>query len=197
MKRSHWAAVLWLSLVAIVVLMGTVCCDRDAARSRIIITRVADPESSDTLAATPFLSDVVDPGADGILGTDDDVVYEDRVIVTVENHPPSDLATLSPGTAFSSVTLNRYRVVFNVPDEEIPSVEGSMHMVVNTGQSATGSVVLVTGLAKTQPPLSSLGGSANELLGSAVITLYGHEETSEEPVSAEATIQVHFADWLD
>ncbi|MBD3237412.1 MAG: hypothetical protein GF330_11960 [Candidatus Eisenbacteria bacterium] len=185
-----------LALVAAAVLSGTACFDQDQARTQVTITRVADPQWPDTLASGPYLSDVLDPGPDGIPNTMDDIVYEDEALLTVTSNAPSDLQVIKPNGPYARVTLERYRVDFEIPGEQIEPIEGSMHLVVPSGSRATGSIVLVTGFAKTQPPLSTLAGGGDELTGTARITVHGTEETSGDEIVAEASIAVHFADWV-
>jgi hypothetical protein len=194
--QRHLRPALWLVLALAAVLSGTACFDQDQARTQVTITRVADPEWPDTLASGTYLSDVLDPGLDGIPGTQDDIVYEDEVLLTVTSSVPSSLQPIQPGGPFSTITLERYRVEFSIPNEQIDSIEGSMHMVVPSGGRATGTLVLVTGLTKLQPPLSTLAGGADELTATAHITVYGTEETSGDAVEAEASLAVHFADWV-
>lgn len=194
-RRTRLA--LWLALVLTVALGGMACFDQDQARTQVTITRVADPQWPDTLASGTYLSDVLDPGSDGLPGTFDDIVYEDEILLTIESKVYSSLQPIQPGGAFGSVTLERYRVNFSILGEQLDPIEGSMHLVVPSGGRATGSIVLITGYAKTQPPLSTLAGGADELTGTAQITVYGTEETSDQAIEARASIAVHFADWVE
>lgn len=176
------------------------CDDENQPRSRVEIVRIATSGTAIDLYSTPFLSDVVDSGADGDPGTEDDVVYEDQLLVTIENQPSSPQLVLDPDGAFGSVVLTGYRVDFDVDGQTLESVDpvvGSLHLIVPTGTKRMAAIVAVTAALKTQPPLSSLALSGGELMGSARITFTGYEETSEEDVSATGTIQIHFANWVD
>ncbi len=140
---------------------------------------------------------MLDAGDDGIPLTADDVITEDALLVTVENQPASPLLTVSAGGPFSSVVLTNYRITYDIPGEELEPIAGAMHLVVESGSSATASVVVVTALAKSVPPLSSLAAGGDELMGSATLTLRGYEQTSEDEIVSEATLAVHFANWQD
>jgi len=191
-KRSA----LILGLATLAVLAG-VACDEDGTRSRLVITRVADPAWPDTLLSGTFLCDVRDEGDDGLPGTLDDVVYEDQVTISIANYAGSDLFTLQPEGPYGAVVIDHYQVAYEIPGEALEEVSGRMHMRVPTGQEVSGNFVLVTSLAKIEPPLSTLAGSLDELFGTAYITLNGHEETSGRAISVGATMQIHFADWLE
>lgn len=186
-----------LSPIVIVIFFGLACDDEDNPRSIVTISRLADPAWPDTLTAGPFLSDVVDAGPDQIPGTADDIYFEDILLLTVQNEPASDLLVVKPDRQFGFVTIESYRVEFDLPGEKLAPIESSLHLKVPSGDKMTASIVLVTAQAKTLPPLSSLVASREELLGHAKITIHGHEQTSDDPVTAEARIQVHFADWAD
>jgi hypothetical protein len=118
-------------------------------------------------------------------------------VLTVENTPSSGTLELTPGGAFGQVTLDAYTVNFDVAGEQIAPVQGALHVVIETGGSATFTVVLVTAQAKLEPPLSSLLLSGGELQADATITLSGTERTSNERVTVSASIRVHFANWAD
>jgi hypothetical protein len=190
-------AALRLLLVLVAVFCGIACSEDEGPRSLVTITRLASPEWPDTLGGGIYVSDVADAGADQIPGTADDIIFEDPVLITVHNEPASDLQVVSPGGPFSSVVIERYRIDYIIDGEEVAPIESRLHLVVPTGQSVTGSLVLVSGLAKSTPPLRSLAGSGDELFATAKITLYGHEMTSNDDIQAEGSIQVHFADWVD
>jgi hypothetical protein len=185
-------ACLLLSLVA-----TPGCDDENQPRSRVQIVRIAASGTAIDLYSTPFYSDVLDSGNDGEPGTDDDAVYEDQLLVTVENQPSSSSLALDPEGAFGSVVLTGYRVEFDADGESIDPVVGSLHLVVPTGTKRIAAIVAVTAALKSQPPLSTLAATGGELPCSAQIIFSGYEETSEEDISATGTIQIHFADWLD
>ena len=192
---SCWILGCVLLLVLGVSMSG--CNDENMPRSRVMVTRIAGPNADEDLSTAVYSSDVLDAGEDKTPLTEDDVVYEDHIVVTVENQPSSALLALRPDGPFGSVTLTSYRVTYAVPGEEIATIDGGLHLVVPTGSSAQASLVLVTALAKTLPPLASLAASGDELMGSATITLRGYEQTSNDEVTATATIQIQFANWQD
>jgi hypothetical protein len=173
------------------------CDDAQQPRSRLTITQILPADATSDLAYAPYESDIRDIGSDGEIGTEDDVVYEDHVVLTVENEPSSGTLTLTPGGAYGQVTLDAYTITFDVEGEQLSPVQGALHVVIATGNSATFTVVLVPAQAKLEPPLSSLLISGGELQADATITLSGTEQTSAERVTVSASIRVSFANWAD
>jgi hypothetical protein len=174
-------------------------CSKDDSqpRSRVTITRLADTKDDIDLSTAVFESDVLDAGDDQTPLTADDIFFEDAVQVTVANSPASDLLGLRPDGPFSSVTLTSYRVDYQVDGESIAPLTGGLHLVVPTGETATARLVLVTAFAKTQPPLITLVAHGDELTGTAIVTLRGVEQDSNEEIVATAAIAIHFANWAD
>lgn len=173
------------------------CDDAQQPRSELTITQILPADDTSDLAYAPYECDIRDAGDDGQVGTDDDVVYEDHVVLTVGNTPSSGTLSLTPGGAFGQVTLDAYAITFDAEGEQISPVQGALHVVIETGTSATFTVVLVPAQAKLEPPLSSLLISGGELQADATITLSGTEETSAERVTVSASIRVSFANWAD
>jgi hypothetical protein len=172
------------------------CDDAQQPRSQLTITQILPADDTSDLAYAPYESDVRDIGDDGVAGTVDDVVYEDHVVLTVENRPASSSLELTPGGAFGQVTLDAYAITFDVAGEQLAPVQGVLHVVIDSGSSATFTVVLVPAQAKLELPLSTLI-SGGELQADATITLSGVEQTSDERVTVSASIRVHFANWAD
>jgi len=200
MPLRHRSLGAWLvmALVAAVVVTSTIGCeDEDQPRSHVRIVRILSAEDSDDLSGSVLQSDVRDAGQDEIPGTADDAVVEDELLVTVENQPSSTALALEPNGAFGSVVLTHYEIRYAIPDEELEPVEGALQLVVPSGSEQVTSLVAVTALAKIEPPLSTLASIGGELFGTAVLTLTGYEETSEDAISATASFQIHFADWAD
>ncbi|MFH1145225.1 MAG: hypothetical protein V1774_11830 [Candidatus Eisenbacteria bacterium] len=173
------------------------CNDEDQPRSRVRIVRIADPEDSEDISAAVFQSDVRDAGADGEPFTEDDVIFEDELLITVENQPVSPLLTLEPDGPFGAVVLTGYRVDFAVDEESLDPVSGSLHLVIPTGEERDAAIVAVSAALKAVPPLSTLAQTGGEIAGSATITFWGYEETSEDEVTAAGSFQIHFADWME
>jgi hypothetical protein len=171
--------------------------DESLPRSRVTITRIAGLDDDDNLSTGFLASDVLDSGDDEIPGTGDDIYQEDAVLVTVENQPSSAQLGLRPGGPFGSITLTSYRVDYQLDGEQMESIGGGLHLSVLTGESARARIPLVTALAKTRPPLSSLATEPDELLGTAVITLRGTEQDSNEGIVATGQVAIHFANWAD
>ena len=197
MKASPWLAIGCAFLLALGLNLAGCSDDESQPRSRVTITRIADIEEDADLSTGVFLSDILDAGDDQTPLTADDIFFEDAILVTVENTPSSDLLALKPGGPFGSVTFTSYRIDYDVDGESIAPLTGGLQLVVPTGGKATARIVLVTALAKTQPPLITLVASGDELAGTASLTLRGTEQDSNEPIVATAAIAIHFADWAD
>lgn len=193
--RSGWAI---LAVLCVLAISGAACSnDENAPRSRLMITRIAETDVELETYDYTYLSDVLHAGADGIYGTSDDAVIEDQVYITVENQPRSSNLTITPGGPYGSVVLNEYRIEYDVEGEYIEPLTGGMNLVVPSGSERIVYLTLVSGLAKTQPPLSSLATMGGEMMGTARITLRGYEETSEQVVEVTAGIGIHWANWTD
>jgi hypothetical protein len=197
MKPSAWLSVLFVVLLALGTSLSGCSEDENLTRSRVSITRVAAVDDDEDLDAGAYQSDVLDAGDDGVVGTGDDTYYEDVVLVTVANEASSELLGLTPTGPFGSVTIKNYSVNYEVEGEQIESISGGLHLTIRTGEELQARVPLVTAIAKTLPPLSTLATEPDELLGTAVITLSGTEQDSNERITAVARVAVHFANWAD
>jgi hypothetical protein len=196
MKAPACSTLLAAALV-VLSLLAVGCEDANQPRSELMVTELVPAEGTSNLVAEPYECDVRDAGDDGTLGTEDDAVYEDQVVITVENQPSSSLLSLSPDGPFGNVTLTSYTVTYDVPGESLTPIDGALHVVIPTGEDVSFSIVLVTGQAKIEPPLVTLLTTGGELQGDARITLHGVEQTSDADVTVEAAIRVHFANWAD
>jgi len=200
MKASVYLAVLGVVLFGLGASLSGCSEDEDLTRSRVSITRVVgmgEDEDDEELSATVYESDVVDAGDDGLVGTADDIVYEDIVRVTVSNEASSAALGLTPMGPFGSVTIKNYRVDYEIVGEHLDAISGGLHLTIPTGEQAEARIPLVTAIAKTLPPLSMLATQPDELLGTAVITLSGNEQDSNDEIVATARVAVHFANWAD
>jgi len=195
MRSRRLAFLFYCLLPACALLVLPACDDEDTPRSRLSITRIAGSNDSQVLGAAPLQSDVRDAGPDQELFTSDDSVVEDELLITIENDPTSLLMPADPTGAFGSVVVTGYEVVFHADGEHIDTLTGALHLVVPSGSQAIASIVVVTADAKRQPPLITLAQVGGELVGSATITVWGYETTSEDRISTTATVQIHFADW--
>jgi hypothetical protein len=198
LRRGSWTLALATGLIACALLFFVAGCnDEDQPRSRVRIVQILGADDDTNLAGSVLQSDVLDAGQDGIPNTGDEGIVEDELLVTVENQPISTSLALEPDGPFGSVVLTHYRVTYAIAGEELDPVEGALQLVIPSGDQRTAAVVGVTALAKSQPPLSTLAAVGGELFATAVLTLTGYEETSEDPVSASASFQIHFADWAE
>lgn len=200
MKASMYVAILFVVLLAIGASLTGCSEDESLTRSRVSITRVVglgEEEDDEELSAMVYESDVVDAGDDAVVGTADDIIYEDVVRITVANEASSSLLGLTPTGPFGSVTITHYRVDYDIEDEQLESLSGGLHLTIPTGEEAEARIPLVSAIAKTLPPLSTLATQPDELLGTAIITLTGTEQDSNDEVVATARVAVHFANWAD
>jgi hypothetical protein len=193
--RSGWFL---LAVLGVLAVAGMACShDEDAPRSRLLITRIAETDVELETYDFTFLSDVIHAGEDGVYGTSDDLVVEDRVYLTIENQPRSRYLTIDPEGPYGVVVLNEFRVEYDVPGEYIEPIQGGLNLTVPSRSDRTAHITLVTALAKTKPPLSSLALMGGELMGTALITLRGYEETSNQVVEVSGSMQIHWANWGD
>lgn len=197
MKASASLAVLFFVLLALGMSLSGCSEDESLTRSRVSITRVVGVDDDEDLDAGIYESDVLDAGDDGVIGTGDDTYYEDAVLVTVANEPSSSMLGLTPSGPFGSVTIQDYRVDYEIDGEQLESITGGLHLTIPTGEELQARVPLVTAVAKTLPPLSTLATEPDELLGTAVITLSGIEQDSNAEIVVTARVAVHFANWAD
>jgi hypothetical protein len=158
------------------------CSGEESPRSVLRVISINDNQ--------PLQSDVVSQAGGG-----GNTIFEDEVPVSVRNDPADPALNVSRGGPFGYVMLDRYTIHFE-SDEEIPEVNGSLGWTVHTGETVSGSIVVVPATMKTQPPLVSLIGGG-EITTTARITIHGIEATSERQVTLEATMPVHFANWAD
>lgn len=191
------SALAWTFCCLALVSTGLGCGDEDAPRSRLLITRIAATDTELETYEYTFLSDVLNAGADDVYGTYDDSVFEDQIYITIENQPRSSSLTISPDGPYGAVVLTSYTVEYDVAGEYIKPLSGGMNLTVPSGSARIAFVTLVTAIAKTEPPLSSLAVMGGELMGPARVTFRGYEETSNQAVEVTGSIQVHFANWTD
>jgi hypothetical protein len=197
MKVSACLAVSFVVLLALGTSLSGCAEDEDLPRSRVSITRVVAVDDDEGLDAGVYESDVLDAGNDGLVGTEDDTYYEDVVLLSVANEASSATLGLTPTGPFGSVTIQNYRVDSEIEGEQIESISGGLHLTIRTGEELQARVPLVTAIAKTLPPLSTLATEPDELLATAVITLSGTEQDSNDRISTVARVAVHFANWAD
>jgi len=140
--------------------------------------------------STVVFSDIVTNG----------VVYSDFVNLTVR------AATLDPNpvmgiSQYSDIMITNYIVTYIRSDgatgegTDVPyHFEGTMSTLVPVGSSVSIPLLIVRDIAKTQPPLSTLGTGVLEC--TARIELIGHDLRNRQ-VRQTGQITVRFADYID
>ncbi|MCR4409992.1 MAG: hypothetical protein QHH43_05730 [Candidatus Saccharicenans sp.] len=128
------------------------------------------------------------------------MVYSDFVNLTVR------AATLDPNpimgvSQYSDVMITNYIVTYIRSDgatgegTDVPyHIEGTMSTLVPVGSSVSIPLLIVRDVAKTQPPLSTLGTGVLEC--TARIELIGHDLRNRQ-VKQTGQITVRFADYVD
>lgn len=183
-RRSRAAGIFALALVplGLFTLLPAGCSSTSSARSVLQVVEVNENQ--------PLESDVIKLVAGGSA-----TVVEDAVAVQIRNTPHDTAMNLTADGPYGYVVLDRYDVQFEAGDA-IPGVGGSLGWTVHTGETITGSLVVVPAALKTEPPLAGLY-QGGEIVSIAHVTITGHEATSNHPVSVGFTIQVNFANWED
>lgn len=169
----------------VLVLVGAgMGCSSDNVRSNLYVTEINNGEA--------LTSDVINRGADQV-ASGDDFVFEDEVQVTIWNTKRDDL--VDTGSAYRSVTVDRYEVSFE-SEEEIEGFSQGLGWLVQTGSTYEGTLTVVPASAKARTPLVALQ-SGGEILATAHITFYGHEADSDNELTFTTSVPVHFANWND
>jgi len=183
-------AVPWIaSLVSIICVMLILpgCSNQSAPRSTIVVESVNN---------NGFLnSDVYSLGADEQMGTADDNIPEEAVPIIVRNDPQDASLNVHPNGAFSTVTIERYEVRYS-GDADLPTFSAATHLVVPTGSTVTGSLVLLPASYKIAPPLDVLV-NGGEIHLNADVVLFGVEADSDTRTTTHASISINVANWAD
>lgn len=161
-------------------------CSDDHVRSKLWVAEINETGA--------LASDVLNFGQDRIPGTVDDFVMEDAVPITIIADP-SPGSSVSPGGAYSIVTIESYTVEFE-SDEEVPGFTATLGWNVEVGTTFEGALTIVPAGYKTVLPLSSLR-TMGEIRTNARITFHGKESHSGNDVTFSTSLPVNFANWVD
>jgi hypothetical protein len=170
-----------ITFFACLIVLGTIflaSCEND---ERAVVS-VVSMNNND-----PFTSDVADAVA----------LTDDWCPVTFYNRPYSSLVATGPGLPYNDFLVTRYRVTWRRTDggTEVPApFEGALSVNVPSTEQANASILLVPGVLKTQPPLSTIG--ATQILAVATVTFYGYEVGTDNDQEFTAEISVTFADYV-
>ncbi len=202
----------WVPLVVVALALGATSCNQPESGTRNVVDVVSLNGNA------PLQSDVYNLG-DNKLDPSDDFIPVDIVEVTFRSRPHDKIvdSTVGPGTPFGSVRFLSYNLVWAGDNPNGADLDGdgtvdlpnqtdaAMNVVVPTGQAAQAYISIVSGGAKTVPPVSCLGpvGGACagvtgvEFVASATITFFGTEETSGDGISLTRGLNVFIGDWGD
>ena len=175
-------------LLFVVALLALGCSDDSAPRSVVTVESVNGNEI--------LYSDVYHNGDDGIPGTDDDFIVEDRVAIVLRNRPHDSGLSINPNGPFGAVTIHRFEIRFQ-GDETLAPLFGALHLRVASNQTVQGELPVIPASYKAAPPLSMLRTQGGELRFTAQVTLFGMEQDSNEEVVVSFVLPVHCANWGD
>jgi hypothetical protein len=161
----------------------------------------------------PLLSDVYNNGKN-LQSTSDDFIPSDIVEVTFISRSHDGIVGTEPGGPFGTVTMTSYDVVYGDPagtgadldgdgTVDLHNFSGPLNAVVPTGGSASSAVLVVSGAAKSVPPISCLSPigacttTTNEFAVNVTITFHGTEETSGADITVTAGLLVRISNYAD
>src|SRR5262245_43033546 len=143
----------------------------------------------------PLLSDVYNYGSKPTDPTDD-FIPSDIVEVTFISRNHDSISDPRPGDPFGTVTITSYDVIYGPANGtgadldgdgsvDLANFTGNMNAVVPTNGSAAAAILVVSGAAKSVPPIACLGPAGgcttttNEFAVNVIIVFHGTEETSD------------------
>jgi hypothetical protein len=162
----------------------------------------------------PLLSDVYNSGKN-LTDPMDDFIPTDIVEVTFFSRPHDNTNDIQPGDPFGTVTMTSYDVIYGPANGTGADLDGdgtvdlanftaNMNAVVPINGSATAAVLIVSGAAKSVPPISCLGPAGggcltttNEFAVNVTVVFHGVEETSEADITVTSGLIVRIADYAD
>jgi hypothetical protein len=131
-------------------------------------------------------------------------VFEDiaRITTRVTLKDPGTAENAASPSPANFITVTRYRVVYkreagrNTPGVDVPYPWDGGTTFTTVSGIQTNDFVIVRAQAKLEPPLFALRGLGGSVIISTVaeITFYGHDQAGQG-VTAQATMQIDFADW--
>ena len=162
----------------------------------------------------PLLSDVYNYGSKPTDSTDD-FIPSDIIEVTFISRPHDDDSNITPGGPFGTVTITSYDVIYGPSNGTGADLDGdgsvdlanftaNMNAVVPTGGSAAAAILIVSGAAKSVPPIACLGPAGggcttntNEFAVNVLVVFHGTEETSEADITFQTGMLVRLANYAD
>jgi hypothetical protein len=114
---------------------------------------------------------------------------------------PKDVITTTPTSSNNSVTIRRYRVVYqrtdgrNTPGVDVPyAFDGGVTGTVTPNGTLTLTFEVVRHVAKMESPLAQLVTSPTVITTIAEITFYGQDQVGND-ISATGTLQIDFGNF--
>jgi hypothetical protein len=161
----------------------------------------------------PLLSDVYNNGKN-LTDTMDDYIPSDIVEVTFFCRPHDNQSPAEPGGPFGTVTMKSYDVIYGAQGgtgadldgdgtNDISNFTANINAVVPTGGTAAAAVLVVSGAAKSVPPISCLGPyggcmtTTNEFAVNVTVIFHGVEETSGADITCQTGMLVRISDYAD
>jgi hypothetical protein len=159
----------------------------------------------------PLLSDVYNNGKN-LTSITDDFIPSDIVEVTFISRPHDTISDPGP---FGTVTITSYDVIYGAAGGTGADLDGdgtidltnftaNINAVVPTGGSSTAAVLIVSGAAKSVPPISCLGPAgggctttSNEFSVNVTVVFHGKEETSDADITFQTGLLVRIAQYAD
>ena len=210
----------WAPLLIMAMAFGLASCNQPESGTRNIVDVIGLNENG------PLLSDVYNFG-DNVTDPVDDFIPVDLVKVTFQSRThDGNLTTVRPGQPFGSVRFLSYDLTWESDNPDGADLDGNgsvdlanfkgapMNVVVPTGQVAETYITVVSGGAKTIPPIACLGPVGDldcggggcgrcanqqdvEYRAFANITFYGTEETSGDSITLTRGLLVFISQFGD
>ena len=196
----------WVIVPAMFLVAGLAGCTPDQdARNIVSVYSINDN--------IPLLSDVHNLG-EKTTDPSDDFIPSDIVEVTFISRSHDDTGDPTPGEPFGTVTITRYDVIYGAVGGTGADLNGdsvidlmnftaNMNAVVPTGGATQAAVLVISGAAKSVPPISCLipgascSAGTNEFAVNVTIVFHGTEETSDADIEFSTGLLVRIANYAD
>jgi hypothetical protein len=155
-------------------------------------------EAQSVNGGNPLVSAFVNAGSDKIEGTDDDFQPIDSVPVVFYARPYGSTITLPEDGAYSWFHITSYDLTWETepgaPDLSAHDVEGGLAdaMVPVHEEAATSVLISGSDMKNSGWFVDLYNGDIPEFQANARLTFYGTESGSDEEITVEAGLRVHF-----
>jgi hypothetical protein len=180
---------LTLSLITGIALGSLVACDADPEQSRSVVA------ISSFNCGVAMFSDVLEQG-DDLASAADDFIAEDWPLVWFYNKPYNDMVVTQPGRPYGEAIIESYTVQWSRPDGGAvpPARTEYMGLKINSDDSNSGNIRLVSVQEKLFPDIVALQGGAGALVMNATLTFQTREAGTDRTGSFTVSVTVQFAD---